>query len=198
MPVGLVEGLLEHLAGLAVDAADGIFQRVEGFAQVRRLRVEERLALGRDAQLLERRHVDRTEVGHRLMQPLDLRLQRARPDLVRLERLRESALVGTGLRELLGELLDPQPGRLLLQPQLANPVAEWRELLLNRQSLFVGAPQGRPDFLQPTAGRRQLLLPVDAVGEAGLKRLAQPLVLQRGEFTLRGRVVRRGAGQLLR
>jgi hypothetical protein len=61
MRVDRVVGLLQLLARFAVDAADGVFQRADGLAQVGRLRVEEALALGGRGQFFQRRQIDRAE-----------------------------------------------------------------------------------------------------------------------------------------
>jgi hypothetical protein len=70
--VDAVEGLLQELPRLAVDLPNGILERRHGFGQIRGLRIQVLLSLGRDPELVERGEIDGAEVGDRALQPLDL------------------------------------------------------------------------------------------------------------------------------
>src|SRR3990167_5327239 len=101
-------------ARLAVDAPDRVLERAHGLVQVVRLRVEEVLALPARSQLVERRHVDRSELGDRLRDARDLALQDRRPGRLTGHRL-EQHLVRARFAQLGGELFAVDGGRLLLQ-----------------------------------------------------------------------------------
>src|SRR6185295_14934077 len=75
MAVHAVEGLAQQLAGLAVDAPDGVLQRLHRLLEVGGLRVEVPLALAARVELLERRQVNRAELGDRGVDARDLALQ---------------------------------------------------------------------------------------------------------------------------
>src|SRR5690606_1271410 len=66
MAVHALEGLAQELARLAVDLADGVLERANRLLEVRRLRVEEALALLARAELFQRRKVHRAQLGDRL------------------------------------------------------------------------------------------------------------------------------------
>src|SRR6185369_2511733 len=107
MAVHAVEGLAQQLAGLAVDAPDGVLQRLHRLLEVGGLRIEKALALAARVQLLERREVHRAQLGDRGVDARDLALQARGPRRV-LGRRREHPFVGARLAELAVELLEAE------------------------------------------------------------------------------------------
>ena len=93
-------------------------------------------------------------------------------------RLRKRRLVGARVGELLRELLHRQPRRLLLQPELAGPLAQGRKLLLAPEPLLVRGTKPLRGVVLPAAHRSELLLAVHARDQGRLQRHPQTLVLE--------------------
>ena len=116
----------------------------------------------------------------------------------RLQRRRERRFVGAGLGELLRELLVVEPRRLLLQAQVADALAERRELLLATDPLLVGRPKPLRRLVLSSPSHRQALLALDPDPERFLECEPEPFVLQAGKLGFRLRPVRLALRQLLR
>ncbi len=212
MAVDRVEGRLQQFARFAVDAADRAFQRFHRLGQVGRLLVEVALALGRRFQFLQRRQVDRAELGDRVGQPGDLALQRRRPRRAArtVEFRLQRSLVGAGLEQLQRKLLSVQGRRLLLQLQFADPGAQRLQPLLDLQALLVERAQGMGRRLQRIAphrehpfafgagGQRVLQLAFHDVRRCRLDLLSAlgAIPLDAGQFALRRGLLREDVLQL--
>src|SRR5688500_15772096 len=172
MPVDAVEGLAQQLARLAVDAPDGVLQGVHRFLEVRGLGIQEALALAAGAELFERREVHRPELGDRLVDARDLPLQR-RGARRALRLLGEPRFVGAGLAQLGVELLEAELRRLLLQAQLAYPLAQRRNPRVDLQPGLLQLAQRPGRGLDRVARFGERLLAGDARLDRAAERLAQ-------------------------
>jgi hypothetical protein len=157
LAVHVVVGILQLLARLAVDAADGVFQRVDGLGQVLGLAVEEALAFARGVQFVEGGEVHRAE---RLDLGAEARDVAGQQRLLHLacQFRRQFLLVGVGLGETGRILLLVQLGSLLLQAQVADAVAQRVQALLGLQARFLELAQLGGGAFQRIAVARQRAL----------------------------------------
>src|SRR5438477_12732782 len=72
MAVHRIESILQQGACLAVDAADGVFERIDRFGQIGSLSVEISLAFLRRLQFVQRREIHRSQRRNGSLQALDL------------------------------------------------------------------------------------------------------------------------------
>ena len=183
MPVHGVEGLLQHFARLAVNAAYRRIQRFQRQVEVGRLRIQEPLALAAGLEFLQRGHVYRAQIGGRLGEAADFGLQRVGPHAF-FQHCRKCLFVGAGLKQLAGVLFPVEACRLLFQAQLVDAASERLQLLLAHQALLFRAAQALRQFLLARARSAQGLLPLDSLLELRLQTLPQVGVLLRCQVGL--------------
>src|SRR5690606_15719722 len=192
MAVDGIEGLLQQLAGLAVDLADRALEGVDGRQQVALLGVEKALALARGAELVERRQVDRPQGFELARNPLDLGLQPAdaRPlGRLRVDMAAQGRTIDLAGIELFGVLFDRQARGLFLELQFRDAGAQRVQRRLRRRAALVGVAQAPGQFVLAQARQPQGLFACGArlerILQAGLRRgLVQfeQLTLQGFEF----------------
>src|SRR5262249_23970221 len=136
------------------------------------LRVEEALALAARVELLERGQVDCAELGDRGVDARDLALQAGRARRV-LGRRREHRLVGARLAKLGVELLEAELRRLLLEPQLAQALAQRSDARLNLEATLLELAQGARGGFDRVARLAQRLFARDARLDCAVELLAQ-------------------------
>src|SRR5882762_3119932 len=178
-----IERALQQGPRFAVDTADRVLEGLQGGGEVRGLGIEKLLAFLARRQLIERRHVDRAELGDHIGEARDLALQRRR-SLAFFQHRRQGRFIRAGLAKLLCELLARDSRRLLLQPRFRDAVAQGLELLLAGESLLLGGAQPAGDFFLAVARPCQGLLPSDPRRQPLLKLGPQHLVVHAGQLDL--------------
>jgi hypothetical protein len=109
----------------------------------------------------------------------------------------QRGLVSAGFTQLLLELVSIDLGRLLLQPQLGDALAQRAQVLLAAQPRFLEGAQLRGDLLLPVARPGEALLPGDPDFQAFLKLGSQRLVVDLLQLALEVLQVLVGLANLL-
>ena len=121
---------MQQLSRFAVDTLDRGFECRDGFVQIERLRIEERLALGRLFELGKCCQIDGTEFGDRRVEAVDFCLIRRRATFL-LNRLGEFFEIGAGFGQLRRIVFFVDARFLLLHAQLGNLVAQGLQAFLD-------------------------------------------------------------------
>src|SRR5690606_4338440 len=192
--VDRVVGLLQQLAGLAIDAPDRVLERADRLVQVGRLPVQEALALAGLRELVERSQIHRAQRGDRVGQARHLALQPRRPRRLRERHAQRSdaCLVDLRFGQLLRVLFGVHARGLLLELELGQLLPQRFLGALGRETLLLAVAQLLRQVVEPLSRRRQCLLGTAARVERVLQRLPCGRVGQLLQLLEQARTLGRG------